>query len=62
MFVKKDKKMKYAYLAGGCFWGMEKYLKKLPGVIETDVGYIGGAPDKATYDYVKKVILGMLSL
>ena len=54
MFVKKDKKMKYAYLAGGCFWGMEKYLKKLPGVIETDVGYVGGAPDKATYEYVKK--------
>lgn len=49
LFVKKDIKMKHAYLAGGCFWGMEKYLRKLPGVIDTEVGYIGGAKDVASY-------------
>lgn len=51
--VTKDIKMKTAYLAGGCFWGMEKYLRKLPGVVETEVGYIGGDDAKAAYDYVK---------
>lgn len=55
MFAKKDTKMKSAYLAGGCFWGMEKYLKQLPGVKETEVGYIGGPEDQATY---KKITTG----
>src|SRR5688500_5838208 len=32
-----------AYLAGGCFWGMEEILRKVPGVIETDVGKVNGA-------------------
>lgn len=45
--------MKTAYLAGGCFWGMEKYLRKLEGVIDTEVGYTGGEPSKAIYKYVK---------
>jgi peptide methionine sulfoxide reductase msrA/msrB len=54
MFVKKDNSMKFAYLAGGCFWGMEKYLRQLPGVKDTEVGYIGGSPDEATYKHVSK--------
>lgn len=54
LFAIKDIKMKTAYLAGGCFWGMEKYLRSLPGVIDTEVGYIGGEDDsKAMYTYVK---------
>jgi peptide methionine sulfoxide reductase msrA/msrB len=43
-----------AILAGGCFWGMEDLLRKIPGVIETDVGYTGGSTDKPTYDIVKQ--------
>ncbi|RKH33072.1 bifunctional methionine sulfoxide reductase B/A protein [Corallococcus sp. CA031C] len=43
-----------AYLAGGCFWGMEDILRKIPGVIETEAGYTGGAKtsDRPTYEDV----------
>lgn len=35
-----------AYLAGGCFWGMEELVRQIPGVLETEAGYTGGnAPD-----------------
>jgi methionine-S-sulfoxide reductase len=48
----------FAYLAGGCFWGMEKYLRDLPGVIETEVGYIGGESSSASYMQVKNGTTG----
>jgi len=38
-----------AVLAGGCFWGMQDLIRKLPGVIETRVGYTGGDVPNATY-------------
>jgi peptide methionine sulfoxide reductase msrA/msrB len=41
-----------AVLAGGCFWGMEEILRKIPGVIQTDVGYTGGTTGHPTYDDV----------
>ncbi len=41
-----------ATLAGGCFWGMEDILRKLPGVEETVVGYTGGHTDNPTYEDV----------
>jgi peptide-methionine (S)-S-oxide reductase len=38
-----------AVLAGGCFWGMQDLIRKLPGVIRTRVGYTGGDVPNATY-------------
>ena len=38
-----------AVLAGGCFWGMQDLIRKLPGVIGTRVGYTGGDVKNATY-------------
>src|SRR5580693_658966 len=38
-----------AVLAGGCFWGMQDLIRRLPGVISTRVGYSGGDVKNATY-------------
>ena len=38
-----------AVLAGGCFWGMQDLIRKLPGVVKTRVGYTGGDIPNATY-------------
>ncbi|WP_158670153.1 peptide-methionine (S)-S-oxide reductase MsrA, partial [Bradyrhizobium guangdongense] len=38
-----------AVLAGGCFWGMQQLLRRLPGVLSTRVGYSGGDVKNATY-------------
>lgn len=38
-----------AILAGGCFWGMQDLIRKLPGVQDTRVGYTGGDVPNATY-------------
>jgi peptide-methionine (S)-S-oxide reductase len=38
-----------AVLAGGCFWGMQDLIRKMPGVAETRVGYTGGDVPQATY-------------
>ncbi|MEO2053114.1 MAG: peptide-methionine (S)-S-oxide reductase MsrA [Allomuricauda sp.] len=43
------KNLKKAYIAGGCFWGMEDLFRKRPGIIDTEVGYQGGQNDNPTY-------------
>lgn len=42
-------KTEIATLAGGCSWGMEDLIRKLPGVQDTEVGYTGGSVSNATY-------------
>ncbi|MEL6557653.1 MAG: peptide-methionine (S)-S-oxide reductase MsrA [Bacteroidota bacterium] len=42
-------KLKKAYLAGGCFWGMEDLFRVRPGVVDTEVGYMGGLNSDPTY-------------
>lgn len=44
--------MKTIYFAGGCFWGMEAFMKKLPGVKETTVGYANGTKENPSYEEV----------
>ena len=38
------------YFAGGCFWGVEGYFKKIQGVISTEVGYANGNFDNPSYE------------
>ncbi|MEO6348070.1 MAG: peptide-methionine (S)-S-oxide reductase MsrA [Aquaticitalea sp.] len=40
---------KKAYIAGGCFWGMEDLFRVRPGIKDTEVGYIGGKNENPTY-------------
>ena len=44
--------MSQIYLAGGCFWGMEKYIASIHGVEATEVGYANGATENPTYEDV----------
>jgi peptide methionine sulfoxide reductase msrA/msrB len=45
-------KTEVATLAGGCFWGMEEILRKIPGVLDTSVGYTGGSTKNPTYKQI----------
>lgn len=45
-------KAQIATLAGGCFWGMEELLRKLPGVTDVEVGYTGGKIANPGYERV----------
>ncbi|QAA61908.2 peptide-methionine (R)-S-oxide reductase MsrB [Akkermansia muciniphila] len=47
-----NKDLKTIYLAGGCFWGVEKYFSLMPGVKETKVGYANGSTASPTYEEV----------
>ena len=44
--------MKEIYLAGGCFWGTEKYLDLINGVVKTEVGYANGTTENPSYEDV----------
>lgn len=48
----KVEKTETAIFAGGCFWGVEYYMQKIPGVLSVESGYIGGKIENPTYEQV----------
>ncbi|MCB2358303.1 peptide-methionine (S)-S-oxide reductase MsrA [Clostridium estertheticum] len=44
--------MKTIVVAGGCFWGVDAYMSKIDGIVETKVGYANGTKKDPTYDQV----------
>ena len=50
--AKTARKTETAILAGGCFWGMEDIIRKIPGVVKTTVGYTGGTTVNPLYEEV----------
>ena len=44
---------KTIYLAGGCYWGVEKYVSSIRGVVETEVGFANGSVKDPSYQQVK---------
>lgn len=51
--LEKKAKTKEIYLAGGCFWGAQRYFDFLSGVVRTEVGYANGRTENPTYEQVK---------
>ena len=52
-FVPADElKVDTAVFAGGCFWGVEYYMKKAPGVLAVESGYTGGTVEDPSYEEV----------
>lgn len=47
-----------AILAAGCFWGAQEILRSIEGVVDTEVGYIGGDLREPTYDDITKGTTG----
>ena len=51
---KRGKKMAEIYLAGGCFWGLEEYFSRIPGVEQTTVGSANGQVETTNYQLIKE--------
>lgn len=46
----KSTELKELYLAGGCFWGVEEYFSRIPGVSDVTVGYSNGTTEETRYE------------
>lgn len=44
--------MKEIYLAGGCFWGVDEYMSRIDGVVDTKSGYANGSTENPSYEQV----------
>ena len=44
--------MREIYLAGGCFWGVEAYFKRIAGIVDTEVGYANSIIENPSYKEV----------
>lgn len=53
-YNKMNNNVKEIYLAGGCFWGTEHYLKMINGVVFTEVGYANSLVENPSYEMVCK--------
>ncbi|HBK30224.1 MAG TPA: methionine sulfoxide reductase [Porphyromonadaceae bacterium] len=51
-FIPDKQSLQTSYFASGCFWGTEYFFMKAPGVIETNVGFMGGHVENPTYEKV----------
>lgn len=51
--IKKEENNKILYLAGGCFWGIEKYFQMVKGIVDTDCGYANGNIENPAYEQLK---------
>ena len=45
---------KIIYVAGGCFWGVEKYFRMVRGIVKTECGYANGDSENPRYEDLKK--------
>ena len=52
-FFQGERIMKTIYLAGGCFWGVQKFFDKTRGVVETETGYANGKTENPSYEDVR---------
>jgi len=50
--------MKEIVLAGGCFWGIEAYFKRLDGIVASEVGYANGTIENPSYEMVCSHVTG----
>ncbi len=51
--MKKSNQMETAIFAGGCFWGIEEWMRSVEGVMSAESGYIGGTVENPTYKAVR---------